>query len=75
VLLGSLQTHRVVQALAQRGFRDVVVEQHESTDVVRLVSFDASIVLGHNRTDIVVKDNETLRQALRDSIVSLLTEL
>eukprot|EP00035_Acanthoeca_spectabilis_P033676 m.24964 g.24964 ORF g.24964 m.24964 type:complete len:644 (+) comp6137_c0_seq2:160-2091(+) len=75
VLLGSLQTARVVQALAKRGFRDVAIEQRESADVIRLVAFDASIVLGHNHTDIIVEDNETLRQALRDSIVSLLTEL
>jgi hypothetical protein len=53
----------------------VAVEQLESSDVIHLASFDASIVLSRGKTDIVVKNNETLRQALRDSILSLLTEL
>jgi len=65
----------ISQVLSQRGFRDVKVTRKDAVDVIRLVSYDAAIELSPGNTEILVKDNETLRLALRDAVLSLLTEL
>ena len=51
------------------------MSRRADADVIRLNEYDAEIVLAGDRTEIVTTDNEALRLALRDSILSLLTEL
>eukprot|EP00041_Stephanoeca_diplocostata_P020194 m.447671 g.447671 ORF g.447671 m.447671 type:complete len:254 (-) comp21501_c2_seq4:402-1163(-) len=76
VLFGTVRPRRLVQALAQHGIRHVSVSQQGDTDVITLHEHGARIELTGSRTVVKTTGSDaSLRQSIRCTILSLLTEL